>query len=86
MPIVGQTCAPPLARPHIRRYTIYLRRPENILFGHWEYHGADWDADSARLDADPIMQKWLAICGPMQFGLGADDAGWADMLEVFHLD
>ncbi|MBU2935956.1 L-rhamnose mutarotase [Pacificibacter marinus] len=68
------------------QYTIYLRRPENILFGHWESHGQDWAADQAALDASPAMQKWLAICGPMQIGLSSDDDGWADMIEVFHLE
>jgi len=75
-----------LSAANIRKYTIYLRRPENILFGHWEYHGQNWAADQAALDASPAMQKWLAICGPMQVGLSSDDDGWADMIEVFHLE
>ncbi|SFR35014.1 L-rhamnose mutarotase [Yoonia tamlensis] len=75
-----------LRAANIRNYTIYLRCPENILFGHWEYHGNDFAADLAALDARPVMKKWLAICGPMQVGLGMEDDGWAVMEEVFHLD
>lgn len=75
-----------LSAAHIKRYTIYLRRPENLLFGHWEYHGENWAAEIAALDAHPDMQRWLAICGPMQMGLSVQDNGWADMDEVFHLD
>lgn len=75
-----------LKAAHIHRYTIYLRRPENLLFSHWEYHGKDWTADKAILDATPEVQKWLAICGPMQRGLSDAETGWNVMEEVFHLD
>ena len=31
---------------NIRNYSIFLREPENLLFGYWEYHGADFAADA----------------------------------------
>ena len=37
----------------MRNYTIFLREPENLLFGYFEYHGQDWAADSAKMAADP---------------------------------
>ena len=30
---------------NMRNYTIFLREPENLLFGYFEYHGADWAAE-----------------------------------------
>ena len=28
-----------ISKCNIRNYTIFLREPENLLFGYWEYHG-----------------------------------------------
>jgi L-rhamnose mutarotase len=72
----------------IRNYSIYLKEPENMLFGYWEYHGTDFDADAARMAADPKTQEWWAICMPMQAPLDTRKEGewWAMMDEVFHHD
>ncbi len=51
---------------NIRNYSIYLKEPENILFGYWEYHGADFAADAANMAADPATQRWWSICMPCQ--------------------
>jgi len=70
---------------NIRNYVIYLREPENLLFSSFEYHGADWAADEAKMAADPVTQDWWAACMPCQRKL--DTAGetgwWAPMEEVF---
>ncbi len=73
---------------NIRNYSIYLREPENLLFGYWEYHGEDFEADAAKMAADPKTQAWWAICMPMQSPLGTRKEGewWAMMEEVFHHD
>ncbi|MEP5194295.1 MAG: L-rhamnose mutarotase [Roseobacter sp.] len=34
---------------NIRNYTIFLREPENLLFGYWEYDGTDFEADKTRM-------------------------------------
>ena len=72
----------------IRNYSIYLREPENLLFGYWEYHGTDFAADAAKMAADPRTQEWWDICMPMQDPLDtrADGEWWAMMEEVFHHD
>ena len=36
-----------ISRSSIRNYSIFLREPENLLFGYWEYHGEDFAADAA---------------------------------------
>jgi L-rhamnose mutarotase len=73
---------------NIRNYSIYLKEPENLLFGYWEYHGADFDADAAKMAADPKTQEWWDICMPMQEPLETRKEGewWAMMEEVFHHD
>jgi len=38
-----------LSAANIRNYSIYLREPENLLFGHWDYIGTDYAADMAVL-------------------------------------
>ena len=55
-----------IARSNIRNYSIFLREPENILFGTFEYHGADYAADMKAMEADPETQRWWAFMQPMQ--------------------
>jgi len=73
---------------NIRNYSIYLKEPENLLFGYWEYHGTDFDSDAAKMAADPKTQEWWDICMPMQEPLETRKEGewWAMMEEVFHHD
>lgn len=73
---------------NIRNYTIFLREPENILFGTWEYHGTDFAADMAAIAADPVTRDWWALTDPCQVPLDTRSEGewWATMEEVFHLD
>ena len=73
---------------NIRNYSIYLREPENLLFGYFEYHGGDYDADMKRMAADPVTQKWWTITDPMQERLDSVPTGgkWAMLEEVFHTD
>ena len=73
---------------NIRNYTIFLREPENILFGTWEYHGTDFAADMAAIAAHPVTRDWWALTDPCQVPLDTRSEGewWATMEEVFHLD
>ena len=73
---------------HIRNYSIFLREPENLLFGTWEYHGTDLAADMAAMTADPETQRWWALTDPCQESLETRGEGewWATMDEVFHYD
>lgn len=85
---VWPTVLAQIQRSQIRNYTIYLREPENLLFGHFEYHGTDFEADMARMAADPQTQAWWAVCAPCQLPLDSRQSGehWASMVEVFHCD
>ncbi len=73
---------------HVRNYSIFLREPENLLFGYWEYHGSDFASDMAAIAADLETQRWWSVCGPCQLPLPSrqPDEHWASMECVFHLD
>lgn len=76
---------------NIQNYSIYLARFSEetlLLFSYFEYTGQDFDADMAKLAADPVTQKWWALVKPMQIPLPHRQEGewWADMEEVFHAD
>jgi L-rhamnose mutarotase len=77
-----------IRRSQIRNYSIFLREPENLLFGYWEYHGSDYAADMAAIAADPETKRWWSICGPCQVPLASRQPGehWAAMAQVFHFD
>lgn len=71
---------------NIRNYSIYHK--DGLLFSYFEYHGTDFEADMAKMAADPMTQKWWDICKPCQQPLEtrAEGEWWADMEEVFHTD
>lgn len=76
---------------HIRNYSIYLRRLEDgrhYLFSYFEYTGADFAADMAKMAADPTTQRWWSFCKPCQQPISdrGPDEWWAGMAEVFHFD
>ena len=77
-----------IAAANIRNYTIFLREPENVMFGTWEYHGDDFEADMAKVAANEATRRWWAVCGPCQRPLESRKKGewWAMMEEVFHVD
>ena len=71
---------------NIRNYSIYHK--DGFLFSYFEYVGSDYEADMARMAADPRTQDWWAIMKPLQRPLPtrADGEWWAEMEEVFHTD
>ena len=77
-----------ISKCNITNYSIFLKEPENLLFGYWEYTGKDFQADAAKMAADPATQKWWDVCMPCQEPLNsrAPDEWWAMMNEVFHHD
>ena len=71
----------------IRNYSIFLKEPEDLLFGYFEYVGNDFAADQARLAEDPLTQEWQRLVGPLQKPLETRAPGewWAGLGEIFHL-
>jgi len=76
---------------HIRNYSIYLKEIEPgrfYLFSYFEYTGGDFEADMAKMAADPTTQKWWKETDPCQTPIALRGPGekWARMEEVFHTD
>ncbi len=71
---------------NIRNYSIYHK--DGLLFAYFEYVGTDFDADMAKMAADPKTQEWWAIMKPLQKPLPtrAEGEWWSDLQEVFHVD
>ena len=71
---------------NIRNYSIFHK--DGYLFSYFEYVGEDFKADMDNMAADPVTQKWWAVCGPCQEPLEtrAEGEWWAEMEEVFHWD
>jgi len=76
---------------NINNYSIYLGELEKgkyYLFSYFEYTGDDFEADMAKMAADPTTQKWWTFCEPCQSPIQTRKEGewWASMEEVFHYD
>lgn len=71
---------------NIRNYSIFHHN--GLLFAYFEYVGDDFEADMAKMAADPETQRWWDITMPMQVPLEtrAEGEWWANMPEVFHTD
>jgi L-rhamnose mutarotase len=71
---------------NIRNYSIYFR--DGMLFSYFEYVGQDFDADMAKIAADPLTQEWWKCTDPCQEPVPTAAPGqwWAPMEEVFHTD
>ncbi|MEP1610781.1 MAG: L-rhamnose mutarotase [Roseobacter sp.] len=73
---------------NIRNYTIFLREPENLLFGYWEYDGTNFEADKRLMAQNPKTREWWMLTDPCQSPLVTRVKGeqWSMMEEVFHTD
>ena len=83
-PFAGVLAA--LKAAHVGNYSIFLK--DDVLFAYLEYSGDDWDADMARVAADPDTQRWWALTDPCQTPWPTARAGewWSDMEPVFFLE
>jgi len=75
-----------IADCNISNYSIFLRN--GLLFGYFEYHGADFEADMKKMAACPETQRWWALMDPMQTPMpdALNGEKWSEMREVFHFD
>jgi L-rhamnose mutarotase len=73
---------------HIHDYSIFLKEPENLLFGVWDYRGSDYEGDMKRLGEREVTKQWLSLTDPCQVPLASrrDGEWWSFMDCIFHLD
>lgn len=71
---------------NLRNYSIF--RYGTLLFAYFEYVGADFEADMAKMAADPKTQEWWSVCKPMQAPVPerGRDEWWHDVPELFHTE
>lgn len=71
---------------HLHNYSIYSRG--EYLFAYYEYDGDDFEADMAKMAADPATQKWWDTVKPLMQPLPDRNPGdfWSNMQEIYHLD
>jgi L-rhamnose mutarotase len=71
---------------NIRNYSIF--RHGELLFAYFEYVGDEYEADMAKIAADPVTQEWWKLTDAMQEPLPERAAGswWLTIPEVFHTD
>jgi L-rhamnose mutarotase len=74
-----------LTKYNMHNFSIFLHKIEGKYyeFGYYEYTGDDFEADMAKLDAEPRNKEWLKICDPMQVPLRGYDS-WAVMEQVYY--
>jgi L-rhamnose mutarotase len=75
-----------IAACNIHNYSIF--RYNTLLFAYMEYHGDDYEADRAKMAADPVTQEWWKITAPMQQPMPDVEEGqwWKQLPEIFHTD
>ncbi|MBC7353661.1 MAG: L-rhamnose mutarotase, partial [Thermogutta sp.] len=70
--------------------SIYLAELDGklYLFSYYEYIGDDYEADMAKIAADPETQRWWKETDPCQIRLPGTPEGkwWKPIPEVFHTD
>ena len=71
---------------HLSNYSIYRRG--DYMFSYYEYNGENYDADMAKMAADPVTQEWWSLVIPLMQKIEdhTGDGVWAEMEEVYHLD
>ncbi|MFL5777551.1 MAG: L-rhamnose mutarotase [Chloroflexota bacterium] len=75
-----------IGRANIRNYSIF--RHDTRLFGYFEYVGDDFEADMARMAADPAIQDWWRLTDAMQTPYPEREPGtwWLTIPEIFHTE
>ena len=71
---------------NIHNYSIYVYG--DTLFSYYEYVGADYASDMAKMGEDEVTRAWWSICKPLQNPVDEIEPGewWHTIEEVFHLD
>ncbi|MDN5285832.1 MAG: hypothetical protein JWR38_2106 [Mucilaginibacter sp.] len=74
---------------NIRNYSIYIQQIDGkyFLFSYFEYTGANFNKDMAKMAADSTTQRWWKETNPTQLPLPETAARkeiWQNMEEIFH--
>ena len=69
---------------NIQNYNIFIE--DDVVFGYYEYVGEDYEADMAKMAADPLNQEWWSHTRPCftQYKADSPEAFYTDMKQIFH--
>ena len=70
-----------IAQCHIHHYSISIRGTE--LYTYYEYTGEDYEADMAKMDESPVMQRWWTFSKPC-FLHHDEGVYYEDLTEIFY--
>ena len=71
---------------NMQNYSIFIE--DDVVFGYFEYVGQDYDADMAKMAADPTTQDWWSHTRPCFTKYKADspEAFYTDMQQIFFFE
>jgi L-rhamnose mutarotase len=64
-----------MSAAHIQICSIFLREPENLLFGYLEYVGSDFAAETATQGELPVTKRGLDLTDPCREPLASTTKG-----------
>ena len=69
---------------NLKNYSIYRHGLE--VFAYFEYVGEDYDADMAKMELCPHMQRWWTFSNPcfVKYSIRPDSEFYADMKQIFY--
>ena len=70
---------------NLQNYSIFIE--DDVVFGYYEYTGTDYEADMAKMAADPLNKEWWGHTRPCFTKYNADkqEAFYTDMQQIFYL-
>jgi L-rhamnose mutarotase len=71
---------------NLQNYSIFIE--DDVVFGYYEYTGSDYEADMAKMAADPLNKEWWGHTRPCFTKYHADkpEAFYTDMQQIFYLE
>lgn len=70
---------------NLENYSIFLH--DRMVFAYFEYTGEDYDADMAKMEADPITLEWWKHTKPCfeKYAMSEKSEFYHDMKQIFYL-
>lgn len=71
---------------NLRNYSIFLLGDK--VFAYFEYIGEDYDADMAKMEADPLNKEWWKLTNPCfeRFAISPESEFYHDMEPIFYTE
>ena len=71
---------------NMQNYSIFIE--DDVVFGYFEYTGTDYDADMAKMAADPVTQEWWKCTRPCftKYSEEKNEAFYTDMKQIFSFE